>query len=171
VTHQNKRGDRHEETQYFNLQQAQLHDTDFAQGEWSAVDSPSVSVLFVTLVFSSPHAWADPNVYVANTADNVVTVSDIISLLTLQGAIAVTGSRTYVASVARLSPGGETIGFVPGNNVAVIDIQTNAVSFVVLPGTVAAIAVTPDGSFVYAAIPGADSLSVIETEANTVVTN
>lgn len=110
-------------------------------------------------------------VVVPDTATD--SVIDTISLFTLPGAIAVArdGLHAYVASVAKLSAGGETIGFLPDNKVAVIDLQTHVVSdFIVVPGTVAAVAVTPDGSFVYLAIPDADSLSVIETEANTVVT-
>ena len=102
------------------------------------------------------------------------SVMDTISLFTLPGSIAVTpdGTRAYVASLYRFFNTGYGMGFLPDNNVAVIDLAANVVSsWIVVPRTPAGgVAVTPDGSRVYVAIPDADSLSVIHTDTDTLAT-
>ena len=106
-------------------------------------------------------------VVVVDTATNSVTRT--IPLPTLPGGIAITpdGTRAFVASVARLAAGGEGIGFLPDDNVAVINLGNDAINWIQVPGTPSGIAVTPDGSLAYVAIPSANSLTVIDTGTET----
>jgi YVTN family beta-propeller protein len=134
--------------------------------------SPDGTRAYVTNSFRDPDLefGLDGQVVVVDTATN--SVLDTISLFTLPGSIAVTpdGTRAYVASAFRFWNSGYGQGFLPDSSVAVIDLEAGVVSsWILVPGTAAGMAVTPDGSLVYVAIPGADSLSVIDTDTDTTV--
>ena len=113
----------------------------------------------------------NPHLVVLDTATHLVM--NRISLGNLPDSIALTpdGSRAYVAMVSRFLNSGYGMGFAPDNQVAVVDLLTQAVTrWITVPSTPAGVAITPDGLHVLVAIPGANSISVIDTETDTLVT-
>lgn len=133
--------------------------------------SPDGTRAYVTNAFGYTEFGLDGQIVVVDTeTDSVV---DTISLFSLPDSIAVTpdGTRAYVATVSRFWNTGYGIGFLPDDHIAVIDLTANVVSsWIRVAGTPAGVAVTPDGSLVYVAIPAADAISVIDTATDTLAT-
>jgi YVTN family beta-propeller protein len=147
---------------------AVLSSLDVGSAPSQVVLSPDGTLAYITNSFGFDMAVLEGQVVVVDTAtDSVVSV---IPLFTLPGSIVLTpdGGRAYVGIVSRLANGGEAMGFTPDQQVAVIDLATSIVTrWIRVPGAPAGIAITPDGSGVYVAIPSANAISVIDTATDT----
>ena len=147
---------------------AVLSSLDVGSAPSQVVLSPDGTLAYITNSFGFDMAVLEGQVVVVDTAtDSVVSV---IPLFTLPGSIVLTpdGGRAYVGIVSRLANGGEAMGFTPDQQVAVIDLATSIVTrWIRVPGAPAGMAITPDGSGVYVAIPSANAISVIDTATDT----
>ena len=143
--------------------------------------SPDGARAFVTVntyLYDGPKFAATGGIAVIDTATNTVTKT--LDLFSLPGAIALSpdGSRAYAANAFFWIDTGYGAGFFPGRFVTAIDTATNGVIEWIDLGadgveftqqnTAAGLAVTPDRSAVYVAIPRLNAVAVIDTGTNAV---
>lgn len=116
---------------------------------------------------------------VVDTLETPGLVTETIPLYSLPGAISLSadGSRAFVGIQAYWANTGYGAAFLPGRWVTSIDTRTKTVDWIDLGGdasawgrqnTAAGVAVSADGTALYVAIPGIDSLAVVSTASNTV---
>ena len=123
---------------------------------------------------------AGGSIVLVDTASEAVTGA--IGLFSyVPGSIALTpdGSRAYVGIQSIFVNTGYGMGFLPGNQIVVIDTITNGIAasiFLAIDGnsphlnTPAGIVVTPDRSAVYAAVPRLGAVAVASVNTNSVTT-
>jgi YVTN family beta-propeller protein len=117
-------------------------------------------------------------VVVLDTGTNTVIGTIVLGVLPGQIALAPDGSRAYVGIQSVWVDTGYGAAFIPGRSVAVIDtITASTIGWIdlgaagvswTLQNTAAGIAVAPDRSDVYVAIPRISSVAVINTNTNVV---
>ncbi len=136
------------------------------------VVSPDSTTLFVTTSFGASSLLFSGQVVVVDTATNMVRNAILLPNL-VPDAIAITpdGSRAYVAIVQAFANTNYGMAFIPDNHIAVVDLTSNVLSgWITVPSTPAGgLAITPDRLHLYVSMSGADSISVIDTETNSLV--
>jgi len=151
-----------------------------AVGVAIAPDGRRAFVTVNTYLYNGPKFEATGGIAVIDTATN--TVAQTLDLFSLPGAIALTpdGSRAYAAIDHLWIDTGYGAAFFPGRLVAAIDTATTStIDFIdlgadgaewTLQNQPAGLAVTPDRTTVYVAIPRLNAVAVIDTATNTVKT-
>lgn len=127
---------------------------------------------FVTSSFGADSLMFSGQVIVIDTATNVVLNSILLPGL-VPDSIAITpdGSRAYVAIVETFANTNYGMAFVQDNHIAIVDLVSNVLSgWITVPSPPSGgVSITPDRLYLYVAMPEADSISVIDTETDTLV--
>jgi YVTN family beta-propeller protein len=138
----------------------------------SSLQSSARVLAFALLPFAGS-AFAAPNAYVANYADNTVSVIDVaknavtgtiaVGVAPIGVALTPDGSRAYIANRSASDFEG---------SVSVIDTQSQTViATLTVPGAPYGIVASPDGQHVYVTNHHPRKVSVISTQSNLVVAN
>ncbi len=104
-------------------------------------------------------------VYVTNKGYNTVSVIDTASNTVID-----TLTSIYGTNGVAVTPDGKKV-YVTGDAVAVFDTSTKNVAYVDLGADPVGVVVTPDGRKVYVANRGRNTVSVIDTATNTILTS
>ena len=135
-----------------------------------APDGHHVYVGVYTFDTTPPSGFtARGSVVLVDTASEAIV--NAIDLFALPGSIAFTpdGSRAYVGIQSVFVNTGYGMGFLPGRMLYVIDAGTESLAaFIDLGATASGIAVTPDRSSVYVAVPQLNAIAVVDVNTNTV---
>ena len=146
--------------------------SNIAVGVAISPDGTRAYVSRVTFNFGGPTFGAGGGVVVVDTATDTVIATTNTGSLPGQVALTPNGSKLYVALQSTFVNVGTAQGFLPAKVVASIDTATTAlVGWIVVSNRPAGLAVTPDGSEVYVAIPTSGTVAVIATATDTVSTS